>query len=127
MGRKLIDFEVEQKNPVEYELRLGFPLDNRMFKLAFDGAKRAMSLKKGVEVKGDVGKVDEFDVPDRFFKVLNVACTGTVKDLNKREFASDGFRVVTHEVVRAKFKRFEGRWKCLVWLEGKCIEGGFKG
>lgn len=110
-------YHVKQVSPVDFELRLGYKVSNRLFKQVFEGCKRKIAKGKG---RAGMARVERFDIPDKYFKLLATGVSGNVKQLMKDEFERDGFKIVEWKVVGGFYEKKEGVWQVTVCVGGIC-------
>lgn len=118
LAKVVWDWEIECVNPVEFDVVLVFPVNNRLFKLAFDKSKGRIVKKLGLKVAGGFGDApDSFPVNKGYLKVLRVAIKSPMRSVCA-EVGVDGILVRSWDVTGATFFKDGGAWRCKIFVSG---------
>lgn len=114
-----IDYHIKCITPSEYELEFKLHADNKTLLMLFNKAKNKLMRDRGVNVGNpDIEKINEFDVPEVYFKFLKV----TIKKIYnnaRNKFLKSKIDLMSYDIETAKFTRNEKRnWDISIKLKG---------
>ncbi len=122
MRKENMKYKLKVTTPIEYELEITLPCENKLFLKVFNKAKLAYLRKKGKKVGGDSEKINEFDIPREFLKLIKISlkrpfnCVAKIANHNE-------VILLDYEVIGAKFRRNDKNdWDICIKMEGKYVD-----
>lgn len=122
--RRLINKEITWEwdfkvwSPADYELKLVFPADNKLFLTIFQAAIERLK-KKNVDLDADPELVDNFDLEERFFNLVRTYLKKPFSITARDVLLEHKFKLLDYYVVKGWFDRDEAKnWKIHIILKG---------
>jgi hypothetical protein len=122
MRKVLMDWDFKTLNPVDFVVSIDVPIDNNLMRLVWDKAVQVLNATHGSKLsKEQMDLLDEFEVPESHFKVINTALRDCLKTIWLNA-SSDGIKVIDGDCKKAKFKRLaDSKWMCMVEYRGHYV------
>lgn len=112
------DFHLKIWTPVEYELKIIFNAEDKLFLTIFQKAKERLE-KKDVDYKGDPALIDRFDLDERFFNLIKTYLKKPFNITAEDILRDNGFMLLDYHVVNGWFERDENKdWLIHLVLKG---------
>ena len=117
------DYEINCKNHVDYEIVFKLYTKNKFLENMF--GKTLKTYKKKMNrpnLKVDVEKVRKFDIPQKFYILLENATSKTFKDI-KKDIGKDKIIIISGKVRHANFSRDEkDDWIITITMGGHYVD-----
>lgn len=118
------DYDIECTTDTDYKLMLTFYAQNKLMKMAFNGAIRHKKLKDRVKGKAKFENITSFEVPQQYLNLLRSGINKPVI-IVKNIFKADGVELLTDRLTRAVYTKLEaGGWRIDMTLEGLYLQRG---
>lgn len=119
--KEFFDWEFKALNPVDYEANIVLIAKNKLFKTIFNNTKKLIRLKTGEKVNGEIEKIEEFDIPLKFHKLLLNITKNQLATIQK-EISADRVKMISNNVYRAFFKNMGDHWVITIIYRGEYIK-----
>lgn len=105
MTKDSIEYDFKAINGADYELTFSMTAENKLLNKIFQDSRRKL-IREGVTSIGyaDPQTLEKFDVPPKYFKLINTIMSKKVKKICKM-VAKDYIIVLTGKITQAYFKR----------------------
>lgn len=125
MVAALVPFKFQATSETEYKLELEYEFDAKVFNMLFDKTKTQLKKKRGLEVTGEAGEIEEFSLPkDKIFvfrPVLWKAARSNFYNV-KKQIKADGIKILNAEVSDAIFKKTpDDKYKVKIIITGDYV------
>jgi 6-pyruvoyl-tetrahydropterin synthase len=111
------DYDFELLTDTDFKLVLTIYTQARIMNYVFNQSRDKLK-KKGVNVKGAPETINEFEVPEQYFKPLKVACRKLLKTVAGIT-EKDKIIILNHyDVVKVVYKKVLNKWHCIITIRG---------
>lgn len=121
MAQNNIEYDFDAVNPTDYRLELKQKIESRLMNFLYQKSKKAL-MRTGKVVNGNPDKVEQFELPQHFLKLLKTMLNKPIRDIEK-QLKQDKIELLTLNIEKSYFKRDKSRdWINFVILKGNYVD-----
>lgn len=117
MSNEKADYEFKLLTPTDYELLITLKANGYLFNKIFVTARERIEAKTKIEIKGDINKVERFDIPKEYFNLIKTSIHKIINNVAK-EVKQDNIIILNEVVKDCYFIKNGSFWDIKIKLGG---------
>lgn len=125
--KELFNYKISIVTPSEYTGLMILNAKKELLATVFNKAVRKLKRNEGLHVKGNPEFIEEFEIPERYHKLITTYTEGAfnevAKEFTKNAPAEHKYQLLTHFVTRCWFERSPTKdWLIKIEISGNHIK-----